>query len=174
MKDKSGSDQKKKTERGCQIGRFFRGIIRYFIDIRQNLFHDGWDAFFGLVVLLVIPAGSLIGTMRSYQPGFLSYVFPLGALCMAGLYDSYSRYVGVQKGHIKLGIRIAFDILSLLSACATSSIGIRGFQYVSPALLLGAGTVVICDAIMMMHSTVVDSQWYSEYVFNSKKDGGKG
>lgn len=112
------------------------------------IFHSALDAILATIVLLIIPLISLCYVYVGGGTLFSNYGFPFISIIFAALYDSYGRYASIDTTneihrkimHLKLGIRTACNIVSLVVAClicGVSSLKIIWWFPCIPLLLSG-------------------------------------
>ena len=164
---------------------FFRRLGYVWVDLRNNIFKDTGDAVFGIVVMLAVPSISLFGTLFwSVVPNegiFLSYIYPILALCAAGAYDTFGRLRERTREErrkkwfrqIKLWLRIAFDATALVVAVTVAATHAGYPKYlIPPVILIVLGIILLYDAIKMIQVTRWIKASYAECLFEDGEPSG--
>lgn len=167
-KRKSQNNQKQTTHISnfveyIEKRRLIKRLVYVVPDLRNNLYKDTVDAVGGIVVMLIMPLISLLGTFFWVitQNGnmFLSYVYPIMSMCFAGIYDSIGRLRDKPKPVlkkmlfriIKLEARIAIDVIALIAA-VFAAINHIGYLFAPGALTL-LGSLLLYDAVKIINAT---------------------
>ena len=54
-----------------------QAVVLYWMDRNSNIFRNYLDAMFGIVPLVLLPAGSLLPTLLVAEADFWNYTFPI-------------------------------------------------------------------------------------------------
>ena len=127
------------------------------------------DALLALVPLVFLPLVSLISVFFVDPPDFWNYTFPIFSICIAGMYDSYSRYKPNQAKNIKLGVRVFIDFL-VIATSAVLQQGGKKERLIPVVILLVCGLFFIFEIFMRVRTQIESSPWYrrgveKKYVF---------
>ena len=136
-----------------------RVIKNYWLAEETNIFRNYRDALGGFVVLVMIPAVSVLFVLFIDDYTFWSYSFPLISISLAGAYDTYGRYNGHSPKNAKLVVRLIFDFLAIFFA--TLSVGNNNIilPYVSPTLLFVCGLFLTFEIYNRVKMAVSISPW---------------
>lgn len=134
-------------------------IRNYWLSEETNIFRNYRDALAGLIVLVMIPAVSVLSVLCTDDYTFWSYTFPFISISLAGAYDSYGRYNGRSPQNAKLVVRVIFDFLAIFFAALSVGINNIVLPYVAPILLLVCGLSLTVEIYNRVKIAILISPW---------------
>lgn len=134
-------------------------VKNYWLDEKTNIFNNYMDALAGFVVLIVIPACSVILVVCAEEYTFWSYTFPIVSISLAGAYDAYGRYDGSSPKNPKLLLRVIIDFLASFFAAVSIGIDNIPLLYAAPVLLLVCGMALLYEIYSRIQRAVLISPW---------------
>ena len=102
---------------------------------------------------------SIVSTFCVETPDFWSYTFPIISICIAGMYDSYSRYKPKQKKNIKLGIRVFIDSCVIVASAVVQQSSSK-VRLIPVAILLFCGLFFAYESFLRVKTQIESSSWY--------------
>lgn len=145
---------------GRSLAQIYRAIRDYWADPKCCIFNNSSEAIWGLFPLVICPLISLLTTIIQDVTGWAGYAFPILSICIAGAYDSYSRYNHSYPAKTKLEIRIGVNLVAAvfaLSLCNVKSIYLR---IISPTILALSGLLIIREVVTRVKYAIQLSDWY--------------
>lgn len=134
-------------------------IKNYWLAEETNIFKNYRDALAGFVVLVVIPAFSILFVGYEDDYTFWSYAFPFISISLAGAYDTYGRYDGDSPKNAKLVVRIILDFFAIFFAALSVGNDNVILPYVAPILLFICGLFLTCEIYNRIKRAVLISSW---------------
>lgn len=141
------------------MGKISVSIKCFWIDEKTNIFKNYVDALFGAVVLIFLPIISVITTLHNDSFTWSNYTFPIFSICMAGIYDSYSRYEANRPQNVKLGIRAVVDFISLFLAAVFVGQTKACLCVIPPVLLSICGVGLLREVLSRVKTAIEISEW---------------
>ncbi len=124
-----------------------------------NIFKNYTDALAGLVVLVIVPALSIIFAICVEKYTFWNYTFPLLSISLAGIYDTYGRYEGESPKNLKLAVRIIVHCFAIFFAALCIGVESIILPFVSPILLCVCGLLLIYEIYNRIKTAILISRW---------------
>lgn len=134
-------------------------IGNYWLSEETNIFRNYKDALAGFLVLVVIPAVSVLLVLCTNGYTFWNYTFPFVSISLAGAYDTYGRYDGISPRNAKLVVRVIFDFLAIFFAALSVGINDMVLPYVAPALLFVCGLLLTFEIYNRVKRAILISPW---------------
>lgn len=141
---------------------FIDAAKKYWFDLETNIFKNYIDAILGSLVLIVLPAISLISAVIVDTTTWANYLFPIVSICLAGIYDTYGRYEPGSPKNIKLGVRVVFDLIAMFLAALLVGESELILRLIAPGLLLLLGLSLVIEVIWRVKTAIELSCWYSK------------
>lgn len=114
---------------------------------------------FGIVPLVLLPAGSLLPTLLVAEADFWNYTFPISCISIAGIYDAYGRMEANRPKNIKLGIRMALNSLAVFLSAILLQHGRVG--RLTPGVVLTlCGALLLREIWQRVITSIQMSEWY--------------
>lgn len=135
---------------------------KYWFDLETNIFKNYIDAILGSLVLIVLPAISLVSAVIVDTTTWANYLFPIVSICLAGIYDTYGRYEPGSPKNIKLGVRVVFDLIAMFLAALLVGESELILRLIAPGLLLLLGLSLVIEVIWRVKTAIELSCWYSK------------
>lgn len=136
-----------------------RVITNYWLSEETNIFRNYIDALIGLVVLVVIPAISILFVLLTSNYTFWSYTFPFISISFSGAYDTYGRYEGASPRNVKLVVRVIFDFLAIFFATLSIRTNSKILPYIAPILLFVSGLFLTFEIYNRVKKAILISPW---------------
>lgn len=144
------------------MNKLTKTIINYFIDPETNIFKNYIDALLGTIILIVLPAFSLVSLTETLNNATLvNYVFPVWSICLAGAYDTYGRYEYKSPKNIKLGTRLVFDALACILALIAVAVQNKVLIVLAPIILIIPGLLLCFEVYSRVKTAIMISKWYA-------------
>lgn len=134
-------------------------VKNYWLSEESNIFKNYRDALAGFIVLIVIPAMSILLVVHTSDCSFWNYTFPLVSISMAGAYDTYGRYSGASPKNVKLAIRIILNFLAIVFTAFATDNNNSALSFVAPILLLLCGLFLLYEIFNRLKIAVQISPW---------------
>ena len=134
-------------------------ILGYWTDSKTNIFKNSFDAIFGTIGLIIIPAISFVTTLFVEDKSWANYTFPLLSICFAGLYDTYGRYEVGSPKNVKLAIRAIIDIIAFVIACIFTYTNTIWLSLVPAILLFICGLGLSVEVFFQIKYAIEISEW---------------
>lgn len=131
----------------------------YWFAEESNIFRNYRDALAGFIVLVLVPAFSIIFTVHTDKYTFWGYSFPLIAVSLAGAYDTYGRYDGKSPKNVKLVIRIVFDFCAIFFSVLSLGVDSVICPYIAPILLTMCGLLLLYEMYIRIQLAIQISPW---------------
>lgn len=131
----------------------------YWLAEETNIFKNYRDALAGFVVLVIIPAVSVLFVLFTDNYTFWSYTFPFTSIALAGAYDTYGRYNGHSPQNAKLVVRVIFDFLAIFFAAISVGSNNMVLPYVAPILLFVCGLFLTFEIYNRVKMAIRISPW---------------
>lgn len=141
---------------------FIDAAKKYWFDLETNIFKNYIDAILGSLVLIVLPAISLVSAVIVDTTTWANYLFPIVSICLAGIYDTYGRYEPGSPKNIKLGVRVVFDLIAMFLAALLVGESELILRLIAPGLLLLLGLSLVIEVIWRVKTAIELSCWYSK------------
>lgn len=141
---------------------FIDAAKKYWFDLETNIFKNYIDAILGSLVLIVLPAISLVSAVIVDTTTWANYLFPIVSICLAGIYDTYGRYEPGSPKNIKLGVRVVFDLIAMFLAALLVGESELILRLIVPGLLLLLGLSLVIEVIWRVKTAIELSCWYSK------------
>lgn len=148
-----------REKRGCDTQKTIQAAVTYWTDLKTNIFKNYLDALFGIIPLVVLPAGSLIPTLLITEVDFWNYTFPIFCISIAGIYDAYGRMEKQQPKNVKLGIRIALNGIALLLSAILLNYG-ECMRQIPGIILTICGLMLLREIWQRIVTSIQMSEWY--------------
>ena len=139
---------------GCKVA--VCNLFKLWSNTDTYIFKNCFDAMFGFLVLIILPAISLSYVITSGSTMFSSYGFPILSISFAAIYDCYGRYFDVrgtsQEDNVKKmknGIRVFLHICTVLATlffCGNQSYG--SLKWTPYTFLFLSACVVIGECVV--------------------------
>ena len=139
--------------------QFKETILRYWTDSKTNIFKNYFDAVFGTIGLIIIPAISFFTILVIDEKSWANYTFPLFSICFAGLYDTYGRYEPDSPKNVKLAIRAIIDMVAFIVTCVLTNVNLIWLSLVPSMLLLLCGLGLSIEAYTQVKYAIEISEW---------------
>ena len=137
-------------------------IKNYFTDPDTNIFKNYRDALLGSVILILLPVLSLVSLIGVWgNANVVNYVFPLSSICLAGAYDAYGRYEYKSPKNLKLGIRVAFDVVAIGLSLIAVAVQNRVLIVLAPVVLIIPGGLLCFEVYSRVKTAIMISKWYA-------------
>ena len=136
-------------------------IKRYWLDDKTNIFKNCFDAIFGSVCIIILPALSLITVIGEESFNWSNYTFPCFAICCAGLYDTYGRYDYDSPKNVKLAIRAIINLLVMLLVCLFTNTSSKILALSPIIILFVCGLGILSEVIRRVNVAIKISEWGS-------------
>ena len=136
-----------------------RVLKNYLKDPDTNIFKNYIDALFGVLVLLMLPAISIVLVCISNPRGYIEYAFSIQCVVFASLYDAYARYEYKHPRNSKLAFRSCLNVVALLVALALKDETNVLLKIIAPTLLSGSGLLILSEAVHRIKTAIEISRW---------------
>lgn len=141
--------------------KMLEAISAYWKALENNIFKNYFDAIFGLIPLVLLPAASLLPALLAGEADLWNYTFPICCISIAGIYDAYGRWEEHQSRNVKLGIRIALNCLALLLSAILVPFNCGTLVRCIPgALLAFCGVMLIGEIYQRVKTSIQMSKYY--------------
>lgn len=140
--------------------RLLKTCKNYWIAEETNIFKNYKDALAGLIVLVLVPAISVLLVVFTDDYSFWNYTFPLLSISLAELYDTYGRYEGKSPKNQKLVTRIIINMLAIFFSALCMGTENRGLPYIAPILLLLCGLLLTVEIYNRVKKAILISPWF--------------
>lgn len=148
-----------RENRGVLVPRWISTIKKYWSSSETNIFKNYIDALCGSVVLIILPALSLVSAVMAY-PTISSYTFPIVSVALAGAYDTYGRYEPKSPKNVKLGIRVVLDFVSIFLSALFVRSECLWVRLIAPIFLILAGITILVEVWQRVKTAIELSPWY--------------
>lgn len=116
-----------------------------------------------MIPMVILPLLSIFSIFQADTPNFWNYTFPIISICIAGMYDSYSRYKPKQKMNIKLGIRVFIDSLVIIASAIIQGAN-PSVRLIPVVVLLLCGLFFAYESYLRVRTQIESSAWYRKGV----------
>lgn len=155
------SSLSRQREEGCDTRKILGAVYSYWTALENNIFKNYFDALFGFIPLVLLPAASLLPALRISEADLWNYTFPIASISIAGIYDAYGRWEEHKSRNLKLGIRIALNCMALLLSAILVQLNCSTFVRCIPGFLLTAcGLALLGEIWMRVRTSIEMSEWY--------------
>lgn len=143
----------------CIVNKLIKVVNNYWNAEDTNIFKNYTDALAGLIVLVIVPALSIIFAVCVEKYTFWNYTFPLLSISLAGIYDNYGRYEGESPKNLKLAVRTLLDFLAIFFAALCIGMENIILPYISPILLCICGLLLVYEIYNRVKTAILISPW---------------
>lgn len=148
-----------REKRGCGTQKTIQAAVTYWTDLKTNIFKNYLDALFGIIPLVILPAGSLLPALLITEVNFWNYTFPISCISIAGIYDAYGRMEKQQPKNVKLGIRMALNGIALLLSAILLYSG-ECVRWIPGVFLTISGIMLLIEIWQRIVTSIQMSEWY--------------
>lgn len=141
------------------MNKLIKIVKNYWNEEDTNIFKNYVDALAGLVVLVIVPALSIVFAFCVEKHTFWNYTFPLLSISLAGLYDTYGRYEVKSPKNLKLALRVFFHVVAIFLAALFVGTENVILLYSPPILLGVCGVFLIYEIYNRVKMTILISRW---------------
>lgn len=134
-------------------------IVGYWFNSKTNIFKNYFDAIWGAVCLIIVPAISFFTVLFIEEKGWANYTFPISSICLAGLYDTYGRYEPNSPKNVKLAIRALFDIIAFVTTCLLTNTTSVFLSIIPSLILILCGLCLSVEAFTQVKYAIQISEW---------------
>lgn len=115
------------------------------ISSEELIFNNTFDAVMGFVVLILIPAISILFIIADKDASCRGYTFPIIAICLAGFYDANQRREPDAAKNRKLHFRMCITSIAGFLALILGGGQIAWYHYLPPILLFSSGLIILSE-----------------------------